>query len=132
MRYVLKATFAEKGIWLILMLALGIAGCTSSKTSYSSSELRITPLSNKNTIALSTDDIVRIMRRAGFSDEQILELGGCMHDSLLHSGAAQLEIGNRVEAIFAANNNFVYIATRLRGSFIYDVKKGRLVSSPQS
>ncbi len=132
MKYVLKATFAEKGVWLIFILALSIAGCTSSTTSYSSSELRITPLNNKNTITLSADDIVQIMRQAGFSDEQILELGGRMHDSLLHSGAAQLEIGNKVEAVFAVNNNFVYIATRLRGSFIYDVKKGRLVSSSQS
>jgi hypothetical protein len=129
MKYVLKAAFAKTGIWLVFILALGMTGCASSTTS---SEFRITPLSNKNTIALSADDIVRIMRRAGFSDEQILKLGGRMHDSLLHSGAAQLEIGDRVEAIFAANNNFVYIATRLRGSFIYDVKKGCLVSSPQS
>jgi hypothetical protein len=130
MSYVFKAAFAKTGIWLVFILALGMTGCCTSSTT--SSELRITPLSNKNTITLSADDIVRIMRRAGFSDEQILELGGRMHDSLLHSGAAQLEIGNRVEALFAANNNFVYIATRLRGSFIYDVKNGRLVSSPQS
>lgn len=131
MKYVLRV-IPETCIWLILILALGITGCTPSTTSHPSSELRITPLNNKNTITLSADDIVRMMRQVGFSDEQIIELGGRMHDSLLHSGAAQLEIGNKVEAIFAVNANFVYIATRLRGSFIYDVKRGCIVSSSQS
>ncbi len=131
MKYVSRV-IPEACIWLILILALGITGCTSSTTSHPSSELRLTPLNNKSTVALSADDIVRMMRQVGFSDEQILELGGSMHDNLLHSGAAQLEIGNRVEAIFAVNDNFVYIAIRSRGSFIYDVKKGRIVSSSQS
>jgi hypothetical protein len=132
MKYVLRV-IPETCIWLILILALGITGCISSTTtSQPSSELRITPLNNKNTITLSADDIVRMMRQVGFSDEQIIELGGRMHDSLSHSGAAQLEIGNKIEAIFAVNDNFVYIATRLRGSFIYDVKRGRIVSSSQS
>ena len=131
MKYVLRVV-PETCIWLILISTLGITGCAPSTTSHPLSELRITPLNNKNTITLSADDIVRMMRQVGFSDEQIIELGGRMHDSLSHSGAAQLEIGNKIEAIFAVNDNFVYIATRLRGSFIYDVKRGRIVSSSQS
>jgi hypothetical protein len=124
---------SETGIWLILISVLSIImGCAPSTTSYPSSELHIIPLNNKNTIALNANDIVQMMRRVGFSDEQILALGGRMRDSLLHSGAAQLKISNKVEAVFAVNNNFVYVATRLRGSFIYDVKKGRIVSSFQS
>ena len=129
MKYILK-TISEKCIWLILILALGIAGCTTA-TNSNSSRLRITPLSNQNTINLRSDDIVRMMQRVGFSDEQILELGTNMRDSLLRSGAAQLEINDEVEAIFAVNNDFVYIATRLRGSFIYNVKTSRILSSTQ-
>jgi hypothetical protein len=131
MKYISRA-ISETCTWLILISALSIMGCAPSTTSYPLSELRITPLNNKNTIALNANDIVQMMRWVGFSDEQILKLGGRMHDSLLHSGAAQLEIGNKVEAIFAVNDNFVYIATRSRGSFIYDVKRGRIVSSSQS
>jgi hypothetical protein len=131
-KYILKSASAKKSIWLISILAVCIAGCTSSTTSQSSSELRLTPLNNKSTITLSANDIVYMMRQVGFSDEQILEFGSRMHDSLLNSGAAQLEIGNRVEAIFAVNDNYIYIATRLRGSFIYDAKKGHIISSPSS
>jgi hypothetical protein len=126
MEYVLKAISA-KGTWLILILALSIAGCASTD----SSKLCITPLNNKNTITLSADDVVQMMRQVGFSDKQILDLGTDMRDSLLHSGAAQFKINNKVEAIFAVNDGFVYIATRSRGTFIYDVKTGRTITSAQ-
>jgi hypothetical protein len=133
MKYVLKSTIVEKGIWLIFMFVLGITGCASSTTSkHSSEELRLTPLNNKSTIMLSADNIVKMMRQVGFTDEQILKLGSRMHDGLLLSGAVQLEIGNEVQAIFAVNDNYIYIATRMRGTFIYDVKRGHIISSSQS
>ncbi|MGA2914408.1 MAG: hypothetical protein ABSE89_00050 [Sedimentisphaerales bacterium] len=129
MKYVIKSTC----ILFIFVLALGITGCASSTASKSSSEeLRLTPLNNKSTIMLSADNVVKMMRQVGFTDEQILELGSRMHDGLLLSGAVQLEIGNKIEAIFAVNENYVYIATRIRGTFIYDVKNNRIISSSQS
>ena len=128
MECVLKAISA-KGTWLILILALSIAGCAS--TDSSSSKLCITPLNNKNTITLSADDVVQMMRQVGFSDKQILDLGTDMRDSLLCSGAAQFKINNKVEAIFAVNDGFVYIATRSRGTFVYDVKTGRTIAPTQ-
>ena len=129
MEYVLKAISA-KGTWLILILALSIGGCAST-ASYSSSKLCITPLNNKNTITLSADDVVQMMRQVGFSDKQILDLGTEMRDSLLYSGAAQFKIDNKVEAIFAVNDGFVYIATRSRGTFVYNVKTGRPIAPAQ-
>lgn len=133
MKYILKSTIVEKGIWLIFMLVLGISGCASSTTSKNSSEeLRLTPLNNKSTIMLSANNIVKMMRQVGFTDEQILKFGSRMHDGLLLSGAVQLEIGNEVQAIFAVNDNYIYIATRMRGTFIYDVKKDCVISSSRS
>lgn len=128
MEYVLKAISAKR-TWLILILVLGIEGCASTD-SYSS-KLRITPLNNKSTITLSADDVVLMMRRVGLSDEQILKLGTEMHDNLLRFGAAQLEVGGKVEAIFAVNDGFVYIATRSRGTFIYNAKTGQTITSAQ-
>ena len=126
MECVLKAISA-KGTWLILILALSIAGCASTD----SSKLCIIPLNNKNTITLSADDVVQMMRQVGFSDKQILDLGTDMRDSLLCSGAAQFKINNKVEAIFAVNDGFVYIATRSRGTFVYNVKTGRTIAPTQ-
>ena len=126
MEYVSKATFA-RCTWLILILALSLEGCAS--TNLYSSNLRITPLNNRNTINLTADDIVLMMRRIGLSDGQILKLGTDMHDSLSRFGAAQLDVGGKVEAIFAVNDGLVYVATRSRGTFIYNAKTGQTITS---
>jgi hypothetical protein len=101
----------------LLLVALCVVGCAQTR-------LNVIPLSNQYVAALSADDIVQLMRRAGFSNEQILELGTDLRNGLALSGAAQLKVGDKVEAIFAVHGDYVYITTRLRGSFIYDVKKG--------
>ena len=124
MKRVLKA-ISEKCIWPILILALSMAGCTPTTTSYSS-ELRIVPLSNRSTFNLNAESIIQMMRRVGFTDEQIRELGADLHDSLSQAGAARIEINNMVEAIFAIHDDCVYISTRSRGSFVYNVKTGWL------
>jgi hypothetical protein len=109
----------------------GLAGC-SHLSSFSSQDadyeqpnkLKIVALGNQDVIKLSADDVVRVMRRAGFSDEQILELGPELRDGLAESGAAQVRLRDKVEVVFAVHGNYVFITSRLRGSFIYDVGKG--------
>jgi len=122
--------------WLVLLfLFLGVVGCVSTRSGKSTG-FQVVPVSSQDVAALSSDDIVRVMRRTGFSDEQILELGTQLRNALLLSGAAQVKQGNIVEAIFAIHNNNVYITARLRGNFIYDLQKGSWVrlaaASPQS
>ena len=107
---------------LLTLVALGIGGCSGSNTG-----IQVIPLSNRSVLALSSDDVVQIMRRAGFSDSQILKYGTDLRNGLAESGAVQIKIGKKVEAVFAANlseSNCVYISTRLRGNFIYDVDSG--------
>ena len=106
---------------LLALVALGI-GCAHSSTG-----IRVIPLSNRSVLALSPDDVVEVMRRAGFSDGQILQYGTELRNGLAESGAVQIKIGKKVEAVFAINlseSNCVYISTRLRGNFIYDVDAG--------
>lgn len=112
------------GMTLLLLLALGVIGCGSSTRR---SGIQIIPLSSRSVLELNADDVVRIMRRAGFSDKQILEYGPDLRDGLAQSGAVQVKVGNKVEAVFAINLDHgpcVYITTRLRGSFIYNVQTG--------
>ncbi len=102
---------------LLALLAFGVVSCAPRG-------LDIIPLSNRNVLTLSTDDIVRVMRQAGFSDNQILEYGTYLHDALAYSGAVQIKIRNRLEAVFAINGDAVYISSRMTGNFIYNVKTG--------
>jgi len=122
-------------LWLALpFLFFGVVGCASTRSSKSG--FAVVPVSSQDVAALSSDDVVRVMRRAGFSDEQILQLGTEVRNALLLSGAVQIKQGNIVEAIFAINNNNVYVTARLRGNFIYDLQKGSWVrfgtASPRS
>lgn len=102
-------------------LFFGAAGCANGG---SSSAFQVVPVGSRDIAALNSDDVVRIMRRAGFSDKQILELGTEVRNALLLSGAVEVKRGKIIEAIFAVNDNNVFITTRLRGNFIYNVEKG--------
>ena len=122
-RYKSRITSVMVLLMLLALLALGVGGCAGS----SSTGIRVIPLSNRSVLALSPDDVVEIMRRAGFSDRQILEYGTDLRNGLAESGAVQIKIGKKVEAVFAINlseGKCVYISTRLRGNFIYDVDAG--------
>lgn len=128
MKHVLKAT-SKKSIWVLLVLFLLCSvGCEPS-TKSQSADFVIKPISNQSVVDLSADEVMRLMQQVGFSDRQIAKHGADMRNSLLHSGAAQLKIGDKVEAIFAVNNNCVYVATRLRGSFIYDLQTSEMLRS---
>jgi len=102
---------------LLALLAFGVVSCAQRG-------FEVIPLNHQEVLTLSSDDIVRVMRRAGFSDNQILAYGTDLHDALSRSGAAQIKINKTLQAVFAINGDSVYISTRLRGNFIYNMKTG--------
>jgi hypothetical protein len=93
-----------------------ITGCANTKS-------RVIPVGNPEVAALSAEDIARVMLRAGFTDEQILELGTDLRNELSQSGAAQIYIDGKVEAIFAVSSKCIYVSSRTKGSFVYDLNK---------
>jgi hypothetical protein len=140
---ILKAT---TGVLLVLVpLALEVAGCrpvewaevgsgsnrdeprleprAESKPGrrQSTNGLRIVARSGREVVRLSPDDVVRIMQRVGFSDDQILELGTDLYNALLLSGAAEVIYGKRTEMLFVVSNRQVQIQSHSRGTFVYDV-----------
>lgn len=119
---------------LILFLSLGMVSCASTRGN--KSQFQVIPVGSQDVAELSADDIVIVMRRVGFSDEQIVELGTQLRDGLLLSGAAQISRNDIVEAIFVIRDDKVHITARLRGNFIYDLQKGSWLRfgrrSPQS
>ena len=136
------------GVLLVLApLALEVVGCNGglkpvewselgseerparqSRQSRPSREgLQIVARSNREVARLSPDDVIRIMQRVGFSDDQILVLGTDLHNALLQSGGAEVYYGKSLEMILAVNNQQVQIQSRSRGTFVYDVGAGRFV-----
>ncbi len=89
--------------------------------------LRVVARSTTQVARLSPNDIVRIMRRIGFDDQQILDLGTDLYNALRLSGGAEVYFGKRVEMIFAVQNGQIQIQSTTRGSFVYDLAKGGFV-----
>jgi len=106
-------------VLLLLALAVGISGCDQDR-------LRFMPRPSRAVLAVSADDIVQLMSRAGFSNEQIIEFGPGLRSALLNSGACQVQQGETIQAIFAVQNHYVHVSTKMRGSFIYNTEKNGL------
>jgi len=90
--------------------------------------IRIVAQANREVADLSPDDVVKIMRRIGFTDQQILELGTDLHDAMFTSGAVRVLDRDETEAIARINGMQVYIGSRTRGNFVYDLGYGQFVT----
>lgn len=106
-------------------MALSVFGCALGVRSENPEvpDAQVIPqIDNWDVIALSADEIVLMMRYAGFTDELILQLGTDLRNALASSGAAQIRVGKKVEAVFAVRGNYVHVSSYNRGSFIFDCK----------
>jgi hypothetical protein len=145
---ILKTT---TGVLLVLLpLALEVVGCNGgvqpvgwgelgsgnkpkqqSKPARQDSKeatLRIVAMRNREIAqTLNANDIIRIMQRVGFSDQQVVDLGPDLYSALRLSGAANVYYGKSLEMIMAVNNQQVQIQSSARGTFFYDLTKGRFV-----
>jgi hypothetical protein len=90
--------------------------------------IEIVPQANREVADLSPDDVVRVMRRIGFTDEQIIEFGVEMHQALFRSGAARVVYKKETEAIVRIKGMQVYVGSRTRGNAIYDLGYGQFVT----
>ena len=86
--------------------------------------------SNQDIAALSADDIVRVMLRAGFGEAEILQFGAELRNCLSSTGAAHIVVDGHVEAIFAVDGERLHVASHRRGSFIYDLARQSVLVTP--
>lgn len=100
-----------------LLLALPFAGLLATACA---SSLAVTPLPSPDVAELSAQDMVRVMKCAGFTDEQVLDKGGELRNVLAATGAARVTLEDNTEALFAVIDHKIHVTTRLRGSFIYE------------
>ena len=103
---------------MLALLALSLPGCARS------TGIQMLPVGNRDVLSLAAADVVQVMKAAGFSDMQISEHGAALRDGIAKSGAVQVKIDGTVEAVFAAKGDTIYVSTRSRGHFYYDVKTG--------
>ncbi|MHC4167572.1 MAG: hypothetical protein ACYSWQ_11485 [Planctomycetota bacterium] len=103
---------------MLALLALGLSGCVRS------TGIQILPVGNQDVLDLTAADVVQVMKAAGFSEVQIYEHGTAVRDGIARSGAVQVKIDDTIEAVFAAKGDTIYVSTRSRGHFYYNVNTG--------
>ncbi|MBP7050831.1 MAG: hypothetical protein KBE65_07445 [Phycisphaerae bacterium] len=139
LRHVLRAWALRL---VLMLLAVQAAGCQNwfrpvewpelgSRDGQQRSPYRVVPKQSMSTASLVPDDIVAIMRRIGFMDEQVLELGTDLHNALRFTGAAEIFYNKEKLAIFIADGSLVRVRSKM-GSADYDVANHRFVSPGQT
>ena len=99
---------------LLAILALAITGCAAPE------HHRVESFDNRDQrLDLNAEDVVHAMRRAGFTDEQIVELGPAVRNALAVQGGARIRGGRFTDALFIASNGDLYGASKEHGSFRY-------------
>jgi hypothetical protein len=107
----------RSGVIIALLLLIPLGGCIRSG-------IQVIPVPNQDVLVLNANEIIQILRAAGFTDQQIQQYGWQIRDGLARSGAVRILMDNVVEAGFAARGDEVFISTRSRGYFIYNINTG--------
>ena len=122
------------GAWMALLSLVLTTGCGAllhNQRHKGESGFTVIPFSNHSVLALSGDDVRLIMEKAGFTPPQIWELGLDVHNGLKQVGGVKIRMGKKhIEAVFAIQGSHVWIQTRTRGLFVYDVKSKQFNLGP--
>ena len=101
----------------VVLLGVQFAGCAC--LGRGSGHLRVVSFASPYVAALEPEQVVNLMRRAGFSTEQIRATGVDLRNALALSGGARVLKGDHTVAIFEVHGRYVHAATSARGSFIF-------------
>lgn len=88
------------------------------------SGFKVVPVPNQSKLVLRMDEIEQILKKAGFSDSQIQQYGTSILDGLANAGAVRILIDDKVEAGFAVRDDEVFVSSRSKGYFVYNIKTG--------
>ena len=106
--------------WLLIILVFIPMGCAHDYIMFGE-DTKVVPLINDDVAVLSADDIALVMRRAGFTDELIIEFGPDLRNCLAEAGAAQIRVEKRIQAVFAVKRDYLHVSSLRKGNFTYDL-----------
>lgn len=107
---------------LVLVLTLLVlVGCDQMDTNVARVDARVQPISVGEPYVISAMDLAAAMLQAGFTREEILELGPKVQVALAASGGVQINEGRAARAILSVQDNQLFISSRATGTFIRDL-----------
>lgn len=135
-----QALHAWSTLLVLIPLALAGTGCNGWFRPVEWSELgpqnqrqqplfRVVAKQSRDVASVTPDDVVNVMQRVGFADEQILDLGTDLHNALRFSGSASILYRKDTVAMFRINAGYLQVRTR-SGILDYDIVRSRFVAAP--
>jgi hypothetical protein len=113
----MKSEFEHRTVVFCLLAAacaLGGAGCAPEPP-----KPIVDAVAAPQQVELTPDDVVNVLRRAGFTNQEILEIGPQVRDAVAASGGVSITFNGKVQAILAAENGLLYITAAGRGTYMY-------------
>ncbi len=108
-----------------LLLPMILSGCMRSG-------IKIVPVPSQDILELMPDEVILILQRIGFSNDQIREYGWPVREGLARSGAVRIMVDGAAEAGLAIKGDEVFINSRSRGMHIYNINTGWVNENEQS
>ena len=127
---------------ILIPLGLAMAGCRAQPAEWpelgrqnsrdqarnnrpaSTSPLRIEAVTNSEVAMLNSDDVVRVAKRIGFTDQEVLDFGIDLRNALYLSGGARVLVRGNVEALLQVQGGDIWIQSVTYGSHVYDLSSG--------
>lgn len=103
----------------VLCLVLAVAACSADPNFRRVSD-PVTSISVGEPGEVSAASLARAMIRAGFTRDEILELGPGIRRSLASNGGAQARREGRVHALFSYMQGRLYVTGSNTGTFVLD------------
>ena len=124
-------------IFLVGLCVFGVIGCSRStpEETAGADQIRIEPKRSGNAVELNAGAIFAIMKRCGFTDQQVYFQGTALRDALKNYGGACIFVGeNNAEVLLRVQGEDVQGVSQTYGYFVYDVKGDyfRLGAPPES
>jgi hypothetical protein len=123
MRAVIRIRGLVPAALALLLILLSAGGCSRGRMEHSAP--LVTSLPTADVVGLDADNTVRLMRRAGFTDGEILQIGPHLRNALAQQGGARVRVGDKIEAIFAVDGTRLHVTSRRTGSFIHELPPAR-------
>jgi hypothetical protein len=91
----------------LCITAVVLAGC------YGAKRLKgVEPVWSQVTCELTADQVVALMREAGFTDDEILKLGTDVRNALASEGGAKIMTTKYTRAMFVVYEVYIYVVVR--------------------
>lgn len=115
---------------LAVVPALFLMGaCAAMEPNIRMTEEIVMPITVGQVTAVKAYDLAAAMRRAGFSDEEIIQHGPVVRNALATSGGAQIRRGKEVSAVFSVFSEKLYVTSRTRGTFVQELGQTAPISA---